>query len=48
MRVWVITNHHNEFVAVIGDYLEAMNMVEKLERTGEYPIDSLYVDEYTI
>ena len=47
-RVWVITDHYNQFVAVSGDYLEAMVMAGELEKSGEYPLDSLYVDEYTI
>jgi len=47
-RVWVITDQHNYFVAVSGDYQEAMAMAEELEKSGEYPLDSLYVDEYSL
>ena len=47
-RVWVITDQHNQFVAVSGDYQEAMDMAEELEKSGEYPLDSLYVDEYSL
>ena len=46
MKVWVITDQYNQFVAVSGDYLEAM--VGELEKSGEYPLDSLYVDEYSL
>jgi len=47
-RVWVITDKDNQFVAVSGDYQEAMDMVGELEKSGEYPLDSLYVDEYSL
>ena len=48
MKVWVITDQHNGFVGVFGDYQEAMAMAEELEKSGEYPLDSLYVDEYSL
>jgi len=48
MRVWVITDQHNGFVGVFGDYFEAMERAECLEKAGIYPVDSLYVDEYTV
>jgi len=48
MKVWVITDQNNEFVAVLGDYLEAMERAECLEKAGLYALDSLYVDEYSL
>jgi len=48
MKVWVITDQHNGFVGVLGDYLEAMKKAEHLEKIGDYPVDSLYVDEYSV
>ena len=47
-RGWVITDQYNQFVAVSGDYLEVMAMADELEKSGEYPLDSLYVDEYSL
>lgn len=49
MKVWVITDHHyGVFVGVCATYEEAMKMVEFMEKSGDYPVYSLHVDEYTV
>jgi len=48
MRVWVITDHHGVFAGVYASYGEAMKMADLMEKNGDYPLDSLYVDEYTL
>jgi len=48
MLVWVITDHHGVFVGVYSTPEEAMQMAELKEKTGDYPVDSLYVDSHLI
>ena len=49
MRVWVITDHHyGVFLAVCATYEEAMKMADFMEKSGDYPVNSLCVDEYTV
>jgi len=48
MKIWIITTTHNEFVAAYGSCVAAMVMADWLESTGEYPIDSLCVDDYIV
>lgn len=46
MTVWVITDQHNGFISVHKTEEEALEQADYLEKCGEYPLDSLYVDGY--
>lgn len=46
MTVWVVTDQNNEFISVHKKEEEALKQADYLEKCGEYPLDSLYVDGY--
>ena len=48
MTVWVVTDHHNGFISVHKTEVEALKQADYLEKCGEYPLDSLYVDVYSL
>ncbi len=51
MEVYVMTCDDtpvNVVVGVYSDYQTAMEEADELEDSGEYPVDSLFVDAYTV
>jgi len=48
MEIYILTDENGKVIEVFGRRETAVKTADFYELSGEYPVDSLYVDEYTV
>ncbi len=48
MKVYVVTDTFGNILKVMSTRKSAIDAAEELETSGDYPVDSIFVDEYSV